>query len=579
MQRLQGIAVSPGVAIGEALVMGHEGFRIPTRFVARDAVDAELERLQAAFAAAEAEVAQNRDAVAKELGREYAAIFEAHLQMLRDPRLRAELDQIVTERHYSPEYAVSRVLRRYAKVFQTLEASYLAERANDIFDLEKRLLRNLLGRNREQISQLTSPVLVLAHTLTPGETVNLDRQFVRGFVTEIGGAGSHTAIVAEGLEIPAVVGVGPFLTDVSGGELAIIDGNQGLVILQPDEETLARYRQQLEDRHTFAIRLQSLRDLPAETADGVRVWLHGNIEFPREAKQCLERGSDGIGLYRTEFLYLGADHEPDEEDHYQAYSRVVQAMGGRPVVIRTLDLGADKLATQTAGSPEPNPFLGLRSIRLSLRNVSAFKTQLRAILRASAAGEVRVMFPLISTLMELRQCKMLLADVMEDLEEHGVPFRRDIAVGMMVEVPSAVVLLDRFVSEVDFLSVGTNDLIQYTLAVDRSNQEVASMYTASDPAVLRLLNQSVQTALRANVPISLCGQMSGSPTYTMFLLGLGLRQLSIAPSAIPEIKRMVRRVTVAQCEAVAARALSLEHARDVKNYLKEETKNALRDEA
>ena len=574
MQKLQGIAVSPGVAIGEALVMGNEGFRIPRRFLSRDAVHDELERLHRAIDSAAAEIERNRDTVAGELGSEYGAIFAAHLQMLRDPRLRAELEQMIRERHYSPEYAVSRTLRRYAKVFQSLESGYLAQRASDIFDIEKRLLRNLLGLRREEISSLTSPVLVLAHNLTPSETANLDRRFVRGFVTEIGGAGSHTAIVAEALEIPAVVGTGPFLTDVSGGDLVIIDGDQGLVILHPDEETIARYRHEVEERRTMTARLESLRDLPAETADGVRIQLMGNIEFPHEVAHCVERGADGIGLYRTEFLYLGSDIEPDEEAHFQAYAEVLQAMDGRPVVIRTLDLGADKLADQTDDA-ERNPFLGLRSIRLSLRNLPLFRTQLRAILRASTLGDVRVMFPLISTMLELRQAKMVVADVMEDLEEHGITFNREMKLGMMVEVPSAVILIDHFVHEVDFLSIGTNDLIQYTLAVDRSNKDVASLYTASDPAVLKLIEIAVISARRRKIPVNLCGQMSGNSLYTMLLLGLGLRQFSVPPSAIPEIKKVCRSVTIEQCEAVAAHVMTLENARDVKSFLKEELKKIL----
>ncbi|HWC89276.1 MAG TPA: phosphoenolpyruvate--protein phosphotransferase, partial [Pirellulales bacterium] len=424
MLRLQGIAVSPGVAIGEAFVMDNEGFRIPRRFLTRDAVDAELERLSRAINTAAGQIERNRDAITLELGKEYGAIFDAHLQMLRDARLRHELEQLIRERHYSPEYAVSRALRRYAKVFQALENTNLAERANDIFDIEKRLLRTLLGRRREEISQLTSPVLILAHNLTPSETANLDRQFVKGFVTEVGGPGSHTAIVAEGLAIPAVVGTGPFLADVSGGEVVIIDGNQGLVIVHPDADTLGRYREAAEAGRSRAASLKSLRDLPAETADGERIQLLGNIEFPYEAPQCLEFGSDGIGLYRTEFLYLGSDSIPSEEDHFEAYSAVVQKMAPRPVTIRTLDIGADKVAVGLSPDDERNPFLGLRSIRLSLRNVPLFRVQLRAILRASALGDVRIMFPLITTVHEFRQAKMIVGDVMEDLEEHGIAFNR-----------------------------------------------------------------------------------------------------------------------------------------------------------
>ncbi|OHB66914.1 MAG: phosphoenolpyruvate--protein phosphotransferase [Planctomycetes bacterium RBG_13_63_9] len=479
---------------------------------------------------------------------------------------------MIRQRHYSPEYAVSRVLRRYAQVFERLDSRYLAERVHDVFDIEKRLLRHLLGRRREGISHLSSPVLVLTHNLTPSETANLDRRFVRGFVTEVGGPGGHTAIVAEALEIPAVVGTGPFLTNVSGGDQVIIDGDKGLVILQPDEETLARYQHEVEEIRTVAVRLKSLRDLPAETADGVRLQLLGNIEFPYEVDHCIDRGADGVGLYRTEFLYLGSETEPTEDVHYEAYSRVVRAMGEKPVTIRTFDLGADKVSHLPESEAEHNPFLGLRSIRLALRNLPLFRTQLRAVLRASVLGNVRIMFPLISTLLELRQARMVLADVMEDLEEHGIEFRRGLPIGMMVEVPAAVMMIDHFVEEVDFLSIGTNDLIQYTLAVDRSNKDVVGLYNAADPAVLRLIRATIEGADRKGIPVNLCGQMSGNPVYTMLLLGLGLRRFSVTPGAIPEIKNVCRSVSLDQCQAVAERVKSMENARDIGNYLREELK-------
>jgi len=570
MERLQGIAVSPGVAIGEALVLDQEGFRIPRRFLPRDAVDEELERLDRALASAVAEVERNRLRVAEKLGDDYAAIFSAHLQMLHDKRLREEIEEMIRTRHYSPEYAVSRSLRKYAKVFQSLDGEYMAERANDIFDIEKRILRNLLGERREELAQVTSPVLVLAHNLTPSETANLNPQFVMGLVTEVGGPGSHTAIVAEGLGIPAVVGVGSFLTDVSGGDTVIVDGDQGQIILRPDEEQLARYRHEVEEQRNLATKLESLRTLPAETSDGVRIQLLGNIEFPSEVQQCQERGADGIGLYRTEFLYLGRDDDPSEEAHTAAYREVVEAMKGSVVVIRTLDLGADKLRTLPDPEDERNPFLGLRSIRLALRNRELFRTQLRAILRASAYGDVRLMFPLVSTTLELRQAKMVLADAIEDLEEAKIPFDRHLKVGMMVEVPSAVVMLDRFVEEVDFFSIGTNDLTQYCLAVDRSNKDVAPLYSSADPAVIRLIQSAIRTANENDRPISMCGQMCGNPLYTMLLLGLGLRSLSVTPSAVPEVKRVCRSVSIEQCERVAKRACSLDNARDIRTYLKEE---------
>jgi phosphotransferase system enzyme I (PtsI) len=490
--------------------------------------------------------------------------------MLKDRRLREEIEGLIKSRHYSPEYSVSRALRKYAKVFQSLDGEYMAERANDIYDIEKRILRNLLGLRREELSQVTSPVLVLARNLTPSETANLNPHFVMGLVTEVGGPGSHTAIVAEGLGIPAVVGVGSFLTDVSGGDTVIIDGDQGQIILHPDEETLARYRHEVEEQRSLAAKLETLRELPGETADGVRVTLLGNIEFPSEVQQCEERGADGIGLYRTEFLYLGRDDDPTEEDHFLAYSEVAEAMHDKPVVMRTLDLGADKMRTLPDPEDERNPFLGLRSIRLALRNRDLFRVQLRAILRASAHGNIRLMFPLISTMLELRQAKMVLADAMEDLDEEGIAFDREMPVGMMVEVPSAVLMMDRFAEEADFFSIGTNDLIQYCLAVDRSNKDVASLYTAADPAVIRLIDMAVRTANQHGRPISMCGQMCGNPLYTMLLLGIGLRSMSVTPSAIPEVKRVCRSVTIDACERVAEQVRALETARDIKTYLKEE---------
>lgn len=570
MQTLQGIAVSPGIAIGEALILDTEGFRIPRRFVLHDAVDDELARLGKAIDAVSAEMEHSGDAITEQLGERYGAIFRAHQQLLNDPRLRGEVEQLIREKHYSPEYAVSQTLRRYAKLFQEIKTGSLAERAQDFYDLEKSLLRNLLGQNRLELTHLRAPVIILAHNLTPSETARLDTERVLGFATETGGAGGHTAIVAKGLEIPAVVGAGSFLHEVAGGDTVIVDGDSGVVILQPDEETLARYQRQAEQQRTLAIHLATYRDLPAVTTDGERISLCANIEFPEEVEAVLKRGADGIGLYRTEFLYLGATVEPNEETHYQAYAKVVQAMEGRPVVIRTLDLGADKMGLVPLGEEEHNPFLGLRSIRLSLRNLGLFRTQLRALLRASSLGDVRVMFPLLTTLNELRQAKMVLADVMEDLEEEHIAFNRNIPVGMMVETPAAVIMLDRFLREVDFISIGTNDLIQYALAVDRGNKEVADLYQASDPAVLRLINLTVQAALKAGVPASSCGQMCGSGRYVMLLLGLGLRSLSVPPSAVPEVKRLIRAVSIPQCEAVSRRALTLDSAREVDKFLQEE---------
>jgi phosphotransferase system enzyme I (PtsI) len=558
------------VATGEAFVLDNEGFRIPQRSVSHDAVDDELRRFHASVAAVSRELESCRQAVTRQLGEQYGAIFSAQLQMLRDARLQEQVESLVRTEHFSPEYSVSRVLGGYAKVFQNLENRYMAERAHDVVDIEKRLLRDLLGRQREELTHLTSPVIILTHDLTPSEAANLDPKNVLAFVSEAGGPGGHTAIVAEALEIPAVVGTGPFLSEVSGGDLLIVDGDQGLVILQPDEETLARYQREAEQHRSQARLLEQLRDLPAETQDGYRIQLNANIEFPREVTSCVARGAEGIGLYRTEFLYLGRAEDPTEADHFEAYAQVVQAMQGRPVVIRTLDLGADKMGRDALAEDERNPFLGLRSIRLSLRNVPVFRTQLRAILRASALGPVHVMFPLISTLPELREAKKILQDLMEELERAGEAFDRKIPVGMMVEVPAAAMLADRFAREVDFLSLGTNDLIQYTLAVDRSNKDVATLYNASDPAVVQLIGRVVQAACSADIPVALCGQMSANPVYTMLLLGLGLTELSVPPLAVPEIKHVCRSVTLSDCRRVAETTLNLESALEITEYLKRE---------
>jgi phosphoenolpyruvate-protein phosphotransferase (PTS system enzyme I) len=571
----RGIAVSAGVAVGPALVLDAEWFRLPQRFIDPDHADREVERLNSALRLAAAEARDNQDAVSAKLGPQYGAIFGAHALMLADVTLAREVEALIRGQHFAAEYAVSRVIRRYAKALESIQGGHLATRVTDLFDLEKRILRHLLGQRREELAQLKEAVLVLAHDLTPSETAALDPNLVHAFATEAGGRASHTAIVAGVLEIPAVVGLGPFVTDVSGGDTVIVDGNKGLLILNPDEETLKRYEQARDEARTRFSKLGELRALPAVTRDGVRVGLHGNIEFPQEAAHCVERGADGVGLYRTEFLYLGRKTDPTEEEHLTAYLTVVRDMGGRPVVIRTLDLGADKFLPAEAAQDERNPFLGLRSVRLCLQNLTLFKTQMRAILRASAHGDVRIMFPMISTLLELRQCKMILEEVKEDLEEEGLAFNPRLPVGTMIEVPAAAILAEQLAREVDFFSVGTNDLVQYTLAADRNNATVSSLYSPGDPAVLRLIDGVVKAAARKDIAVNVCGEMSGEPLYTMLLLGLGVRQLSVTPHNIPEIKKVIRTVTLERSVAVAQEAMRLETARDVNNYLREQTRRIL----
>ena len=574
MDLKRGVAVSPGVAIGPAMVLGSEGFRIPQRFVRCDAVEVEIARFHASLEQVCLEIRENERLASERLGQQYGAIFAAHLALAQDPKLVREIENLVRNNCFSPEFAASRVLRSHAKTLQNLGDRYLADRASDLFDLEKRILRHLLNERREELEQLSSPVIVVAHNLTPSETANLDTRFVLGFTTEVGGKSSHTAILAGALEIPAVVGVGDFLSDISGGETLIIDGNHGVVIIDPDEETLTDYRLSEQRFKTVSVRLRQLGNLVAETKDGIKLKIFGNIEFPEEASHCVERGADGIGLYRTEFLYLGNDQIPTEEIQYEAYAKVLKAVPGKPVTIRTLDLGADKIpgGMGTAIEDAPNPGLGLRSIRLSLQQPLLLKTQLRAILRAALLGEVKIMFPLVSTLFEYRHARMILQDVMEDLEDEQIPFRGDIPVGMMVEVPSAAILADEFADEVDFFSIGTNDLIQYTLAVDRGNPDVAHLYSAADPSIFRMVRMVHAAAAKADIPVSICGQMSSDPIYTAMLVGLGYRDLSVTPQAIPEIKQVIRSLTLPTCQEIVARVETLDVARDIENYLRGELK-------
>ncbi len=568
MQKLTGIPVSPGVAIGPAFVLGGAGPAVPPRRIRPEDVAAELKRLERAIQASIAEVQAEQERVRARLGEETGAIFQAHVQMLQDPGLLNRVRSLIENEHFAAEYAVYHTIQRYISILQELKTP-IGARASDLRDICEQLLRHLTGRRRQELRRLSTPSIVIAQDLTPAETASLDTSRVLAFATELGSRTSHTAIVAGGLDIPAVVGVAHLMEHVYQGATVIVDGNRGTVIVDPDPETLRRYEYLARRFQFFAQTLSTLRGLPAVTKDEHRIYLMGNIEFPREVEYCLRQGADGIGLYRTEFLFLERDTIPSEEEHLAAYSKVIRAMRGRPVVIRTLDLGADKLPDSMQSAQERNPFLGLRSIRLCLRRTDLFKTQLRAILRASVEGPVHLMFPMVSTLAELRRAKLLLAEVREDLSDEGVPYRRDIDVGIMVEVPSTAVLADHFAREVDFFSLGTNDLTQYTLAVDRGNESVAELYSPVDPAVLRLVRHTISAAERRGVHVSICGEMCGDPLYTMLLIGLGIRSMSAPPHSLLEIKQVVRSVTVEECREVARRVFQMENARDIEVYLRQ----------
>lgn len=557
MQTLRGIAVSPGIAIGPAMVIDPQGQRLPHRNITPGAVGDELERLDRALDRAHGEAELAEAEARQRLGPQYADILAAHAQMVADPTLRRDTRAWIERDHISAEHAVCEVLDAHATKLERLADSYLAARAADVRDIRQRILVHLMGDAPPAVTKrLQAPSVLLAPDLSPSETAGLDPKLVLGFATEAGGRASHTAIVAEALEIPAVVGIGRFLELARHARTVIVDGDEGLVILDPDESTLERYRQASTERARRFKELAGLSGLVSETLDGVAVGLWGNIEFPAEAPACLGRGAAGVGLYRTEFLFLDRPAPPGEDEQYEAYATVVRALNGRPVTIRTLDLGADKLASyHPAIHVDANPALGLRSLRLSLREPALFRTQLRAILRASAHGDIRVMFPLVSTLSEVRSARALLKEVASEMAAQGIPVNAGLPVGVMVEVPSAAVMADQLAKEVDFFSIGTNDLIQYALAADRTNETVADLYNAADPSVLRLISMVVAAAGSRRLDVSVCGTMGGEPLYTMLLLGLGIRHLSMPPHQIPEVKRVIRSIRVDQAEALAAEAL------------------------
>jgi len=574
----RGTPVSPGVVIGPAFVFESEGARIPRKFIMPDEAPHEVERFKKALARAREELESLQEQLAAQTAglentNSLVDIFRAHMHMLDDPSLSERVINHIRKKHFTPEYAVSEVLRRYISVFERVGDQYLAQRKADIYDIEHRLLNNLLGEKREDLAHLTEAVVVVAPNLTPSQTVSLDRETILAFVTDAGGRTSHTAILARALSIPAVVGLGSISSQVSGGDRLIVDGSQGIVIIAPDDATATRYEARERE---LAVEVQKVtRDVlhqPSVTRDNQEIVLEANIEFPEEVGSALEEGAAGIGLYRTEFLFHTGGGLPDEDKHFAAYMEAIEQLDRRSITIRFLDIGADKFPLTTG---EENPFLGARSIRLLLRNPDLLRVQLRAVLRASAHGNVRCMFPLVSTLAELRQAKEIVAEVKDDLLSEGVAFDPDIKLGIMIEVPSAVVMADALARECDFFSIGTNDLIQYTLAVDRNNAEVADLFTASDPSVLRLLEMTVHAANENDIPVSLCGEMAGDPLYTLFLVGLGLTNLSMAAKAIPQLKQIIRALSRERAREVAAHALTLTTAQDVDLYLEEKTREVL----
>lgn len=595
MEILKGIGVSPGVTISNAVVLDAEDVVIPQRTVPPERVPGEVTRVADAVAHAREDLKGLGARLTETHGKQVAGIFDFHQGLLNDPSLVKQVVAAIETGQVTAEYGVSQTMRKLARTFEQMPDEYLSARSKDVYDIERRVLRHLIGEKHESLARLTQNVVVIANDLLPSQTAALDREHVLGFATDVGGRTSHTAIVARAMGIPAVVGLGDATAKVTGGDTIIIDGTRGLVIVDPDAQQLEEYREAGRRQLAAEADLALLRDLPAETSDGNSVALMANIEFPSEIDDALSRGATGIGLYRTEFLYLAADHEPTEEEHFAAYADAVRRLEGRPLVIRTLDLGADKYNEDTAASAtarnlerkrydgrplERNPFLGDRSIRLCLHDLPMFKRQLRAILRASTVvpqADVRIMFPMISTIMELRQAKMVLRDVEEELEDEDLPFRRNIPVGMMIEVPSAALMATQFAREVDFFSIGTNDLIQYTLAVDRTNERVAGLFNPAHPAVLSLIRDVIRAASRNNIGVSVCGEMAGEPLYTLLLLGLGLTTFSMNGPDVPEVKKVIRSTTARHAREVSRRVMSFDSERQVIHYLQDELRKFLPD--
>ena len=570
MKQITGIPVSSGIVIGRVFRLGRAEQRVPHQRIEAAQVPAELLRVEDAFAQAVTDLESLRDRTRVQLGEEPAKIFEFHMGLLKDPSLRQPIEDRIKNELVVAEWAVADEFRIVADRFSSMGNEVFAQKASDIIDLDRRVLDKLMGEDTSRLANLDEPVVIVAHELTPSQTAGMDRSKILGFATDLGGRTSHVSIVARAVDIPAVVGCKNLSQMVENGDSIIIDGDAGTVIVKPSDEQLETYRDRQSMVSTYRAELRKTASGEATTTDGVRIGLLGNIEFPDEIPSVLENGGEGVGLYRTEFLYLTKGHEPTEEDHFEAYRTAIEMLDGRPLVIRTQDLGADKYTQEQAEEPERNPFLGCRSIRYSLQNLDGFKTQLRAMLRAAVNGPIKIMFPLVSTVMEIRQAKMLLADVAEELAEEGIPHGTGVSVGMMVEVPSAALMARAFSSEVDFFSIGTNDLIQYTLAVDRGNERVANLYTGASPAVIQLIKSVIRAARRRDVDVSLCGEIAGEPIYTMLLLGLGLRTLSLVPTQIPLIKTVIRTVTIEHCERVARKVGTFDSERQVLNYLRDE---------
>lgn len=552
---LRGVPASPGIGIGKVFVMNEESLSYNSRYLSKEESKKEITRFRTAVLKTKSEFIQTREKVLVVLGKSHASLIDAHLLILEDPLFTKDIEKMIMHEQINAEAALVAVLDKIGRSFDKLSDVFFRQRKDDIMDVGKRVMRYLLGRQGAPLSHLKERCIIIAHNLGPSDTMSLRDDMVEGFATDIGGRTSHTAILAQGLEIPAVVGLKDVTDHIQPGDHVIIDGNEGMVIINPTMATLENYRKVREIELAELRDLEKYKDLPAKTKDGRQVVLAANIESNEEIRTALSHGAEGIGLYRTEFLYLNRQVLPTEDEQYAVYSAVARQMLPYGVIIRTMDMGGDKLAPLgiTGLTEEQNPFLGLRGIRLCLKFPDIFKTQLRAIVRASNSGKLRIMYPMITSLEELREANKFLAEVKAELQQKRVPFDKSIEVGVMIETPSAAVISDWLAKEADFFSLGTNDLIQYTLAVDRVNENVAHLYNPLHMGVLRLIRMVIDAAHASGKWVGMCGEMAGNPAFTRILLGMGLDEFSVPAAAVPRIKRLIREMSHEDAKKVVER--------------------------
>lgn len=565
--RIQGISGSRGVAVGNVYRYIQEEIVIPDYTVAEDIVEEEIGKFAAAMAATLKQLDTIRQKALDEMGPEEAAIFEAHMQIAQDPSLSDGIKSLVESSHTNVVAATAQTIETFANIFLGMEDPYMRERGADIKDIGDRLMRNMLGMNPRGLSHISGEVILVAQDLAPSDTASLDKNVVKGIVTAAGGPTSHAAIMARTLEIPAVMGVGDIESFVDGDK-AVVLGTDGIVEINPSDADWDEYTNQAAAFQEELKRLRESANLEATTTDGHHVELFGNIGKAKDAKNALTMGAQGIGLYRTEFLYMENDELPAEDVQFEEYKKVAQDMKGKPVIIRTMDIGGDKELKCLDLPSEMNPFLGYRAIRISLNRPDIFKVQLRALLRASAFGDIHIMYPMIASVEEVKQANAMLDECKEELTAEGKEFNKDIKVGIMIEVPAAAVISPILAKYVDFFSIGTNDLCQYTLAVDRMNEAIGSLYQPLHPGVLRLIKHVIDASHEQGKFTGMCGELASDPVATMILLGLGLDEFSMTASSIPLIKNILRSVSKAECEEVVNKALTMDTAEEITGYAK-----------